>query len=145
MEKHRTNAMCASCHNRMDVLGFGLENYDGIGKWHTMDGKFSIDAAGTLPNGKSFTTPAEMSILLKDSMPEFSRCLTEKMLTYALGRGLQRYDQITVKELNRRLAANDYPFQNLVVEITQSLPFQSRRGELTKSQVTTKPKEIAQR
>ena len=86
-----------------------------------------------------------MSLLLKDSMPEFSRCLTEKMLTYALGRGLQRYDQITVKELNRRLAANGYPFQTLVVEITQSLPFQSRRGELTKSQVTAKPKEIAQR
>lgn len=145
MEKHRTNAMCASCHNRMDVLGFGLENYDGIGKWRTMDGKFPIDAAGTMPNGKSFSTPAEMSLLLKDSMPEFSRCLTEKMLTYALGRGLQRYDQITVKELNRRLAANGYPFQTLVVEITQSLPFQSRRGELTKSQVTAKPKEIAQR
>ena len=85
MEKHRSNAVCASCHSRMDVLGFGLENYDAIGKWRTMDGKFPVDASGTLPNGKSFANPAEMRTLLKGDLPEFSRCLTEKMLTYSLG------------------------------------------------------------
>ena len=67
MEKHRANAVCASCHNKMDPLGFGLENYDAIGKWRTMDGKFPIDSSGTLPNGKSFSTPAEMRAVLIDA------------------------------------------------------------------------------
>ena len=80
----------------MDVLGFGLENYDAIGKWRTMDGKFPIDVSGTFPNGKSFATPAEMRTLLKEDSPEFARTMTEKMLVYALGRGLQRYDRRTV-------------------------------------------------
>ena len=93
LEKHRSNPVCASCHSRMDVLGFGLENYDGIGKWRTADGKFNIDSSGTLPNGKSFTSPAELRVLLKDSLPEFARCLTEKMLTYSLGRGVERFDR----------------------------------------------------
>ena len=88
MEKHRTNAVCASCHSNMDALGFGLENYDAIGKWRDTDGKFPVDASGTLPDGKRFTTAGEMRALLLLQLPEFSRTLTEKMLTYALGRGL---------------------------------------------------------
>ena len=84
------NAVCASCHSRMDVLGFGLENYDAIGKWRTMDGKFpdrcERHASRT---ARSFASPAEMTALLMADLPEFSRCLTEKMLTYALGRGLR--------------------------------------------------------
>ncbi|MGH9426995.1 MAG: DUF1592 domain-containing protein, partial [Terriglobia bacterium] len=87
LEKHRSNATCASCHNRMDVLGFGLENYDAIGKWRTMDGKFPVDVSGTFPNGKSFSTPAEMKVLLQEELPDFARCIIEKMLTYSLGRG----------------------------------------------------------
>lgn len=148
MEEHRTNPVCASCHNRMDVLGFGLENYDGIGQWRTMDGKFPVDATGTLPTGKSFANPAEMNVLLKDSLPEFARCLTEKMMTYALGRGIERYDRSTVKETTRKLSANGYRLQDLILEVTQSLPFQSRRGETVRSQnspASVKPKEIAQR
>lgn len=129
LEKHRSNATCASCHARMDVLGFGLENYDAIGRWRTQDGKFEVDAAGTLPNGKSFTTPAELRTLLKDDLDEFARCLTEKMLTYSLGRGIERYDRRTLKEINRRVAASGYRFQPLVLEVVNSLPFQSRRGE----------------
>ena len=138
MEKHRTNAICASCHNRMDVLGFGLENYDALGKWRAKDGKFDLDVGGTFPNGKQFSTPAEMRTLLKDELPEFARCITEKMLTYSLGRGLERYDRRTVDEINQKLAKANYPFQTLVFEIVKSLPFQMRRGELVK-------KEIAQR
>ena len=138
LEKHRSNAVCASCHNRMDVLGFGLENYDALGKWRTKDGKFDVDVSGTFPNGKQFTTPAGMRKLLKDELPEFARCITEKMLTYSLGRGLERYDRRTVDEINEKLAKADYPFQTLVFEIVKSLPFQMRRGELVK-------KEIAQR
>lgn len=135
MEKHRSNAVCASCHNRMDTLGFGLENYDATGKWRSKDGKFDIDVSGTLPNGKSFQTPAEMRTLLLDQMPDFSRCITEKMLTYSLGRGLERFDRRTVDSIVRKISANGYTFQSLIHEIVQSLPFQNRRGEAPKQQV----------
>jgi mono/diheme cytochrome c family protein len=145
MEKHRTNAVCASCHNRMDTLGFGLENYDAVGKWRTKDGKFDIDVSGTFPDGKSFQTPAEMRGLLTDQMPEFTRCITEKMLTYSLGRGLERYDRRTVEAMVKKLAANGYPFQMLIHEIVQSLPFQMRRGEAPKTETSPKAKQVAQR
>ena len=137
-EKHRSSATCASCHARMDTLGFGLENYDAIGKWRTTDGKFPLDVTGVMPNGKAFAAPSEMRTLLKDDLSEFSRCLTGKMLTYALGRGLERYDKRTVEEIDRKIAASGYRFQALVYEIVRSLPFQSRRGE-------EKPKEAASR
>ncbi|MBI1898632.1 MAG: DUF1592 domain-containing protein [Acidobacteria bacterium] len=141
LEKHRSNATCASCHNRMDALGFGLENYDAIGRWRTMDGKFAVDASGTLPAGKSFSSPAELREVLKQELPEFARCLTEKMLTYALGRGLERYDRRTVEGIQRKLSASGYRFQTLLYEMVQSLPFQSRRGEAAR----TGAKEIARR
>jgi Protein of unknown function (DUF1585)/Protein of unknown function (DUF1588) len=130
--------VCASCHAKMDVLGFGLENYDGIGRWRTMDGKFPVDSSGTLPDGKSFTTPAEMRSLLVGQLPDFARCLTEKMLTYSLGRGLERYDRRTVEGITRKLEDSGYRFQSIVEEIVASLPFQSRRGEFVR-------KEVAQR
>ncbi|HYP05247.1 MAG TPA: DUF1592 domain-containing protein [Bryobacteraceae bacterium] len=143
LEKHRTNPVCASCHSRMDVLGFGLENYDAVGKWRTMDGKFPVEPGGTLPNGKSFNTPAELRTLLSADLNEFTRCLTEKMLTYSLGRGLERYDRRTVEDINRKLAASDYKFQTIIYEIVRSLPFQNRRGETVKTEA--KSKEVAQR
>ena len=87
MEQHRADPVCASCHSKMDVLGFGLENYDATGKWRTQDGKFPVDSSGAFPNGKAFNGPAQMKTLLRDNMPEFTRCLAEKMLTYSLGRG----------------------------------------------------------
>jgi hypothetical protein len=129
METHRANAMCASCHSKMDVLGFGLENYDGIGKWRTMDGKFPVDSSGTLPDGKSFTGPAEMRAALTTQLPEFARCMVEKMLTYAIGRGLTPADRRTVEQITRSWAASGYPFQSLLYQIVDSLPFQARRGE----------------
>ena len=142
LQQHRASAVCASCHDKMDTLGFGLENYDAIGRWRTKDGKFDIDVSGTFPNGKSFATPAEMRSLLTANLPEFAHCLTEKMLTYALGRGLERYDRKTVEEINKQLAASGYPFQTMVYEIARSLPFQSRRGEMSKVEAN-KPKEVA--
>jgi hypothetical protein len=129
MEAHRADAMCASCHNKMDPLGFGLENYDGIGKWRAMDGKFPVDASGVLPNGKSFTTPAGMRTVLKSQLPQFSRCMVQKMLTYSLGRGLGPNDRRVVDEIDAKLAASGYGFQTLIYHIVRSLPFQSRRGE----------------
>jgi hypothetical protein len=147
LEAHRSNPVCASCHNRMDVLGFGLENYDAIGKWRTMDGKFPIDVGGTMPNGKTFQTAAEMRTILLAGMPQISRCLTEKIMTYALGRGMQSYDNRSIEQIDKTLAADGYRFQTLVYEVVRSLPFQSRRGEmpLTKkiAPPVTKPKEIA--
>lgn len=145
LEKHRSNAMCASCHNKMDALGFGLENYNAVGKWRDTDGKYPVDSSGTLPGGKSFKTPAELRALLKDDLPEFARCLTEKLLIYSLGRGLERYDKRTVDEISRKVEASGYRFQTLIHEIVYSLPFQSRRGEAPKSQNVAKPKETALR
>jgi hypothetical protein len=141
LEKHRANSTCASCHSRMDPLGFGLENYDALGKWRTMDGKFPIDSSGTLPDGSTFNTPAEMRAILKAQLPEFSHCLIEKMLIYSLGRGLERYDRRTVDEMNRQLAASGYQFQTLIHKVVQSLPFQSRRGEVMISQNVNAAKE----
>jgi hypothetical protein len=132
MEKHRADPSCAACHNKMDPLGFGLENYDGIGRWRTKDGKFDVDSSGTLPNGKTFSNPAEMRSLFLSQLPAFSRCITEKMLTYSLGRGLNFPDRRVVDEIDRKLAANNYGFQTLIFEVVHSLPFQSRRGELVK-------------
>lgn len=145
MEAHRANAVCASCHSKMDVLGFGLENYNGIGKWRTMDGKFPVDATGTLPNGKSFNGPAEMRASLLSRLPDFAHCITEKMLTYALGRGVGPTDRRTVDEIDRKLAAEDYPFQSFIYEVVRSLPFQSRRGEVATSLNVVKPKEVVAR
>ena len=129
MEQHRSNSICASCHARMDPLGFGLENYDAIGKWRTTDGTFPVDASGVLPGGVAFNGPAELRAVLTGMLPDFGRNLTEKMLTYALGRGLERYDRRTVLEITDRLAAQGYGLQTLVSEVVRSLPFHSRRAE----------------
>jgi hypothetical protein len=150
MEKHRADPMCSTCHNKMDPLGFGLENYNAIGKWRTEDGKFPVDSSGTLPNGKSFKTPDEMRALLMSGLPQFSRCLTEKMLTYALGRGLHPYDRPTVNGINRDMAASGYRFQSLIFEIVHSAPFQMGRGDASVSPSVSpgkdvRPKEVAQR
>lgn len=132
MEKHRADALCASCHSKMDVLGFALENYDAIGRWRTQDGKFPVDSSGALPNGKSFSGPAEMKALLKENMPEFSRSLAEKMLTYALGRGVESYDRRTIQNLVNQTSAAGYKMQTLILGIVNSAPFQQRRAEATK-------------
>jgi hypothetical protein len=113
----------------MDTLGFGLENFNAIGAWRTQDGKFPVDASGTLPDGRSFTGPRGLKEILKSDSRAFAEGLTEKLLTYALGRGLERYDQPTVKKIAGQVAANNYRFSGLVLEIAKSLPFQMRRGD----------------
>lgn len=128
MEQHRAKASCAVCHQRMDPLGFGLENFDGIGRWREKDGPFAIDASGTLPGGKSFQGPAELKATLKTKSDLFTRCLAEKMLTYALGRGLEWYDKPAVDKIATDLAKDDYRFSTLVVGIVKSDPFQLRQA-----------------
>jgi hypothetical protein len=131
LEAHRSNTLCASCHNKMDPLGFGLENYDAVGRWRTRDGAFAIDATGSFPGGRTFAGPVELKALLRSRMPQFTRSLAERMLTYALGRGVEPYDRLVVKELVARTAADGYRIQALVQGIVASVPFQQRRGERT--------------
>lgn len=138
LEQHRSNAMCASCHNRMDTLGFALENYDGTGKWRDEDGKFPIDPSGTLPSGKSFRNPIELKAVLAADLAEFTQNLTEKMLTYSLGRGLERYDRRTVAQIREKVAADGYKFQTLIFEVVKSLPFQTKRAEYGRQEVAKK-------
>jgi mono/diheme cytochrome c family protein len=129
MERHRADPICASCHSKMDPLGFGLENYDAIGRWRTKDGSFPVDSSGVLPNGKTFTTPAEMRGVLSSQMPEFTRALIERMLTYALGRGVKGFDEPVLAKIQTAVAADGNRFQPIIREIVRSLPFTSRRGE----------------
>jgi hypothetical protein len=133
MEAHRTNPTCASCHVRMDPIGFGLENYDAIGAWRTQDGKWDIDPAGALPDGRSFHGPEELKQILKQDRDAFAVGITQKLLTYALGRGLERYDKKAVQTIAAELPGHDYRFSALVLEIVNSLPFQMRRGDRTAS------------
>jgi hypothetical protein len=128
MEQHRANPACANCHARMDPLGFAFENYDAIGRFRTHDGPFPIDPAGELPDGKAFQGAGDLKVILKDKRELFARCLTEKMLIYALGRGLEYYDRPTVDRIVAALAANEDRFSTLVIEIAKSDPFRFRRG-----------------
>jgi Protein of unknown function (DUF1592)/Protein of unknown function (DUF1588)/Protein of unknown function (DUF1587)/Protein of unknown function (DUF1585)/Protein of unknown function (DUF1595)/Planctomycete cytochrome C len=129
MTQHRVDPACANCHARMDPIGFGFENYDAIGAFRTKDDGFPVDPSGTLPDGKSFKGPGELKQILKGKKELFSRCLSEKMLTYALGRGVEYYDRSTVEGINEALAKNDYRFSVLVTEIVKSDPFRLRRGK----------------
>lgn len=124
MEAHRANPVCASCHSKMDPIGFGLENFNAIGEWRDKDGKFPIDASGVLPDGRKFNGPVELEKILRGNADAFADCMTEKMLTYALGRGIERYDRPAVKQITARMAANDYRFSSLVMGIVESMPFQ---------------------
>lgn len=130
MEQHREDPICASCHARMDPIGFGLENFDGVGGWREKDGKFAVDPAGKLVSGETFKGPAELiDILMQRKRDEFVRCLAEKMLTYALGRGIEYYDRCAVDQMVRGTAKNGYKFSSLILELVKSTPFQKRRGE----------------
>lgn len=130
MEQHRANPACSSCHERMDDIGFGLENFDAIGSWRTHEGQAALDTTGGLSPTQSFNGPAELKQLLHDKRrAEFVRCITEKMLTYALGRGLEHYDRCAVDRIVEKLADGNYRFSVLVEEVVNSVPFQKRRGE----------------
>ncbi len=129
LEIHRTNAVCASCHKTMDQLGFGLENFDAIGRWRDRDGQLAIDASGELPGGERFAGPSQLAGVLKARKAEFVRCLAEKMLTFALGRGLVSYDRCAVDKIVEGVEQKDFRFSALVVEIAKSDPFCKRSGQ----------------
>jgi Protein of unknown function (DUF1592)/Protein of unknown function (DUF1588)/Protein of unknown function (DUF1585)/Protein of unknown function (DUF1587)/Protein of unknown function (DUF1595)/Ca-dependent carbohydrate-binding module xylan-binding/Planctomycete cytochrome C len=127
MEQHRAKASCAVCHSKLDPLGFGLENFDAVGGWRDQDGGAAVDSSGKLPSGESFRGPGELKTILKAHTGQFTRCLTEKMLTYALGRGLEEHDRCTVDQVVKSLQADKYRFSTLILAIVKSDPFQKRR------------------
>jgi hypothetical protein len=129
LAEHRSNAVCASCHKTMDQLGFGLEHFDAIGQWRDKDGNHAVDASGELPSGERFAGALELSGVLQASKTQFAKCLTEKMLTFALGRGLINADRCTIDSIVANLGTKDYRFSALVIEIANSEPFRKRRGE----------------
>jgi hypothetical protein len=127
MEQHRSNPSCAVCHTKMDAIGFGMENFDGIGAWREMDGRDRIDPTGTLPGNVGFSGPEELvDLLCKNNAEAFLRCLAKRMLTYALGRGLESYDRCAVNGILDRMAAEDHRFSAMVIAIVNSDPFRYR-------------------
>ncbi len=129
MEQHRANPACAACHRVMDPLGFALENFDAAGRWRTLEGGQPIDVSGELPDGTRFRGIEELRGVLTDQHREqFVRCLIEKMLTYAVGRGVEYYDRCATDEIYQLLQANDFRFAYLIAGIIESDPFQ-KQGE----------------
>lgn len=129
MEQHRANATCMSCHSKLDPLGFGLENFDAIGAWRDQDNKQKIDATGILPDGAKFDGPEQLRQVLLSKADLFRKCLAEKLLTYALGRGLEYYDKCVLDEIGTKLQANHDKFSALVMAIVESDAFQMRKGK----------------
>ena len=128
-ELHRTDAVCASCHRILDPIGFGLENFDAIGRWRdTDDSGGAIDATGELPGGKRFSAPKELKVIIAARQADLARNLTEKLLAYALCRQLEGYDEIVVDRLMETIAKDGYRLQTLITEVVTSYPFTQRRN-----------------
>jgi mono/diheme cytochrome c family protein len=127
IERHRKNAVCASCHARMDPLGFALENFDVIGRWRTRDDGGEIDPAGKLPGGASFSGPQGLKRLLLSRPDEFADATVTRLLTYALGRELDARDRPAVRQILRETEAGRYRFQDLIAAVVNSAPFQMRQ------------------
>ena len=129
-ERHRANPVCASCHRLMDPPGFALEQFDAVGRFRTRSAaNTQIDASGELPDGTRFDGAAGLRAALVRTPERFVGTLTEKLMTYALGRGLEHYDAPAIRAITRDAAANDYRFSSLIVGIVKSMPFRMRRAE----------------
>ncbi|MGN6135613.1 MAG: DUF1592 domain-containing protein, partial [Aureliella sp.] len=129
LEQHRRSAECAACHALLDPMGFALENYDAIGRWRDSDAGRKIDTTGELISGERFNDWSELrAALVEHHRADFLRCLTEHLLTYALGRGVTYQDKLTVRQIVADIQARDGGFQDLVLAVCNSLPFQRMRG-----------------
>ncbi len=135
LELHRADAACASCHASMDPLGFGLENFDVLGRWRTEVDEIPIDARGELPDGTTFDGPEALKKLLLERKQQFARNLTSKMLGYALARQLTNEDDCVVESVLEKLAENEYQAQTLIVEIVRSVPFRYKQGQNRQGQI----------
>jgi mono/diheme cytochrome c family protein len=129
MELHRTDAVCASCHRMMDPLGFALENFDGLGRWREVSGAegYAIDASGEMPDGTAFSGPAGLRSVLMDRKDLFLDTFTERLLTYALGRGVEYYDHPAIRRITRDAEDDNYTWSSIIIGIVHSTPFQFRR------------------
>ena len=126
MAQHRSNPACAACHQLMDPLGFGLENYDATGVWRTNDGNADVDASGDLPDGRKFTGPKELRAILLERSDDFRRCFTEKLLTYSLGRGLEYFDDCAVRAIVDHGKSEGDRVSGYVLGIVHSTAFRQR-------------------
>jgi hypothetical protein len=129
LEDHRKNPSCAACHAQMDPLGFALEHFDAVGKWRTVDAGTPIDASGTLLDGSTFNGLEGLRALLQGRSDQFASTVTEKLLAYAVGRGLEHYDLPAVRTILHDAAPNDYQWSSIILGIVNSVPFQMRRAE----------------
>ena len=125
MERHRTDPVCASCHVRMDPLGFALESFDAIGGFRLLNDE---EMSGTLPDGTELTGPSSVRDLLLKNREDFVATVTEKLLTYALGRGVEYYDQPSIRNIVRQAEVDDYRWSSLILNIVESTPFQMRKA-----------------
>jgi hypothetical protein len=127
-ELHRSDAVCANCHQILDPIGFGLENFDAIGRWRDRDDNGeAIDSSGELPGGRRFSTPKELKSIVAERVDDFSRNLAERLLAYALCRRLEGYDEIVVDELMQDVSRDGYRMQTLISAVVASYPFTHRR------------------
>ncbi|HYR89227.1 MAG TPA: DUF1592 domain-containing protein [Terriglobia bacterium] len=129
MEKHRENPGCASCHASIDPLGFALENYDAVGRWRTADAGTPVDSSGVLPDGTQLQGPSGLRNVLLSRPEEFVNVFAERMLVYALGRGVEYYDFPAIRNIAREAARQEYRWSSLILATAKSLPFQMRRSE----------------
>jgi hypothetical protein len=129
MVEHRANPVCASCHSIMDPIGLSVENFDAIGRWRTTEGQAPVDASGGFPDGSTFVGVEGLRQSLLNRPELFVATFTEKLLTYALGRGLEYYDAPAVRTITRGAAVDQYRFSSLILGIVKSPPFQMRRAE----------------
>ena len=132
MEEHRANPVCASCHTRMDPIGFSLENYDAVGAWRDKDGALPVDSSGVLPDGRTFRGADGLNGILRADKDKFASAVTTKVLEYALGRGVESYDQPSIRKIAASLASDNYRASSLVLNIVNSFPFQMQRGAAAK-------------
>jgi hypothetical protein len=128
LERHRSNAVCASCHSRMDPLGFSLENFDAVGQWRTADGEAPINASGVLLDGTAVDGPASLRTALLAQKEQFVKTVTGKLLTYGIGREMEYADAPAIRSIVRAAAAGDYRWSSAIVAIVKSVPFQMRRS-----------------
>jgi hypothetical protein len=129
MEMHRSNPTCAACHKMMDPLGFSLENFDGLGQWRHSTGAGSgpIDSSGVLPDGTMFDGPTGLREVLMSKRDMFVETFTERLMTYALGRGVEEYDHPALRKITREAASENQRWSSIILGIVNSAPFQMRR------------------
>ncbi len=128
-EAHRANPVCATCHVRMDPIGFALENFDGVGRWRASEGGAAIDVSGEFPDGTRFDGPVELRKVLVGRQEQLAQTVTEKLLTYALGREVEAHDMPAVRKILREAAPGDYRWSSLISGVIESVPFQMRRSQ----------------